>query len=71
MKGYKRWDSKDKKIVVSRDITFDKVSMMKPTNSQHVESRQTNEASQWVKSDATPRTLDSSVLIEFSPKVTT
>ena len=45
--------------------------MMKPTNSQHVESRQTNEASQWVKSDATPRTLDNSVLIEFSPKVTT
>ena len=66
MKGYKLWDPKDKKIVVSGDVTFDEASMMKPTNSQQIESGQTNEVSQWVKSDATPRTLDSSVSFEFS-----
>jgi len=34
VKGYKIWDSKDKKFVLSRDVTFDEASMMKPTNSQ-------------------------------------
>jgi len=41
VKGYKIWDPKDKKFVLSRDITFDETSIMKPTNSQHVESETT------------------------------
>jgi len=27
VKGYKIWDLKDKKIILSRDITFDEASM--------------------------------------------
>jgi len=44
--------------------------MIKPTNSEQVESGQTKEVPQRLESDATPRTLDSSVSIEFSPEVT-
>jgi len=54
---------------MSRDVTFDKASMMKPTSSQRVESGQTK-VSQRVESDATPPPLDSSVSFEFSPEVT-
>ena len=32
--GYKIWDLKDKKTILSRDVTFDEASMMKPTDSQ-------------------------------------
>jgi len=32
VKGYKIWD--DKKIILSKDITFDEASIVKPTNSQ-------------------------------------
>ena len=63
-------DPKDKKIVLSRDVTFDEASMIKPTSSQQVESGQAKEVSQRVESDATPHTLDSSVSFEFSPEVT-
>ena len=38
VKGYKLWDPKDKKIVVSKDATFDDVFLIKPTNSQQVEN---------------------------------
>ena len=34
VKGYKRWDPNDKKIVVSSDVTFDEASMIKPTSAQ-------------------------------------
>ena len=70
MKDYKLWDPKDKKIVVSKDITFGEASLMKPTSSQQVESGQTKEVSQRVESDATARTLSSSMSFEFSHKVT-
>jgi len=42
VKGYKIWDPKDKKIILSRDVTFDEASMVKPTDSQQVESEKTN-----------------------------
>ena len=70
MKGYKLWDPKNKKIVMSRDVTFDETSMMKPTSSQPVESGQTNEVSQRVNSDTTPRSLEILIPFEFSPEVT-
>jgi len=38
VKGYKLCDPKDKKIVVRRDVTFDEAFMIKPTNSQQMES---------------------------------
>ena len=38
VKAYKIWNPKDKKFIMSRDVTFDGASMMKPTNSQQVES---------------------------------
>jgi len=41
VKCYKTWDSKDNKFIVSRDVTFDEASIMKPTNSQQVESEKT------------------------------
>ena len=37
VKGYKLWDSKYKKLVVTRDVTFDETSMMKPTSYQQVD----------------------------------
>jgi len=33
VKGYKIWDPKDKKIILSRDIKFDKASIVKPIDS--------------------------------------
>ena len=32
VKGYKIWDPKDKKTILSMDVTFDEASMMKPTD---------------------------------------
>ena len=70
VKGYKLWDPKDKKIVVSGDITFDEASMMKPTSFQLVESEQTKDVSQRIENDTTSRILNSLVSFEFSPDVT-
>ena len=44
--------------------------MVKPTDSQQVESKKTTEVSQRVKSDATPRTPGSSVSFEISLTMT-
>ena len=46
VKCYKIWDPKDKKIILSRDVAFDKASMMKPTNSQRAKSKKTEGISQ-------------------------
>ena len=42
VKSYKIWDLKDKKFILSRDVTSDEVSMVKPTDSQQVVSEKTN-----------------------------
>jgi len=39
IKGHKIWDPKDRKFVLSRDVTFDEASILKSTISQHVEMR--------------------------------
>jgi len=38
VKSYKRWDLKDKKIVIRRDVTFDEASIMKPTSTKQIEN---------------------------------
>jgi len=37
VKGYKLWDSKDRKIILSGDITFNEAFMMKSPSFQQVE----------------------------------
>jgi len=49
LKGYKFWDPKDKKFILSRGVTCDETSILKPTDSQHVESEKTNTISQQVE----------------------
>ena len=34
LKCYKIWDQKDRKFILSRDVTFDEASMVKPTDFQ-------------------------------------
>jgi len=50
-------DPKEKKIILTWILYFDEASMMKPTDSQQVESKKTTELLQQVESDATPCTL--------------
>jgi len=38
VKGYKLWDSEDRKIILSIDVTFVESSMFKTSSSQQVES---------------------------------
>ena len=70
VKGYKILDPKNKKIILSSDVTFEEASMVKPTDSQQVESEKTNRISQQVESDATLPFLDSSVSFDITPEVT-
>jgi len=69
-KGCKIWDQKDKKFILSRDVTSDEASIVKPTNSQQVESEKTKGISQQVKSDATSSSLDRIVSLEIISTVT-
>ena len=64
------WDSKNKKIVLSRNATFDEASMMKPTVSQQVESIKIKEVSKRLEDDATPCSPVDSVSVRISPDVT-
>jgi len=68
IKCYKIWDPKDKEFILSRDIMFDEASMVKPTNSQQVESEKTKGILQQVKSDATSSSLDRTVSLEIIPR---
>jgi len=70
LKGYKLWDSKNKKIVLSRYVTFDEASLLKSIISQQVERTKTKDVSQWVKVDATPLSPVSSMSVGISSDVT-
>ena len=52
--SYRLWDPENKKIVMSRHVTFGETSVLKSTVSQQVERTKTKEASQRVEVDATP-----------------
>ena len=54
MKGYKLWDPENKKIMLSKHVTFDETSLLKSTISQQVESLKTKDILQWVEVDAIP-----------------
>ena len=64
------WDPKNKKIVLSRHVTFDETAVLKSTVSQQVERTKTKEVSQRVEVDATPPSPDGSVSVKTSPDVT-
>jgi len=70
MKGYRLWDPKNKKIVLSQNVTFDETSVLKSTVSQQVERTETKKVSQRVKVDATPPSPVGSVSVKTSPDVT-
>ena len=63
MKGYKLWDPKNKKIVLSKHVTFDETSLLKSTISQQMERLKTKDVSQRVEVDATPPPLVGSVSV--------
>ena len=69
VKDYKIWDPKDRKFILSRDVTFDDSSMVKPTNTQQVESQTTNMILQQVESGATSLSLERSVSFTVSRKI--
>ena len=70
VKEYKIWNPKYRKFILSRDVMFDEASMVKPTDSQQVESKTTDMISQKVESDVTSSFLDRSVSVEIIPAVT-
>ena len=70
VKSYKIWDPNDIKIILSKDVIFDEASMMKPEDSQQVESKKTEEISHQVESDVTSPSLERSVSFETIPMVT-
>jgi len=70
MKGYKLWGPENKKIMLSKHVTFDETSLLKSTISQQVERLKIKDVSQWVEVDATPPSPVGSVPVGISPDVT-
>ena len=68
--GYKLWDSKRRRIVLSRNVTFVEALDMKSPCSRQVESSQTSVISLWVEIDASPRSPGSFALGKISVDVT-
>jgi len=54
MKDYKLCDFENKKIVLSKNVTFNKTLLFKYTISQQVERLKTKNVLQWVEVDTTP-----------------
>jgi len=70
MKGYKLWDPKNKRIMLSKHVTFDETSLLKSTIFKQVERLKTKEISQRVEFDATPPPPIGSVSVRTSLDVT-
>ena len=70
LKGYKLWDSENKKIMLSRYVTFNEASLLNSTVSQQVERMKTKGVSQWVEVDATPLSPVGLVLVGISQDLT-
>ena len=70
MKSYRLWDPENKKIMLSRHVTFDEISVLKSTVSQQVERTETKEVSHRVEVDATPPSPVGLVSVKTSPDVT-
>ena len=61
---------RNKKIVLSKFVTFDETSLLKSIIFQQVERMKTKDVSQRVEVDATPPSPVDSVLVRTSPDVT-
>ena len=68
VKDYKIWDLKDKKFILSRDVMFDEVSILKPTISQQVKIEKIKGISQQVESDTTSPSLERLVSLKIIPR---
>ena len=53
MKGYQIWDPENKRIVLSKHVTFDETLLLKSTVSQQVKMMKTKDVLQRVEVDAT------------------
>ena len=62
--------SEGQEVYLEQNVTFDEASILNPTISQQVEIENTKRVSQQVESDATPPSLDRSVLFEITAEVT-
>jgi len=69
LKGYKLWDCGNKKIMLSRYVTFDEASLLKSTVSQQVERMKSKDVPYRVEVDATPPSLLDSVSVRISPEI--
>ena len=65
-----RSDPTDRKFLLSRDVTFDEASMLKPKVSQQVETSKTKEVSQQVENDANSPSLESSASVRIISRMT-
>jgi len=70
LKGYKLWDSENKKIVLSRYALLNEALFFKSTVSQQVDRIKTKDVSQRMDVDAIPPSPVGSVLVGISPDVT-
>ena len=69
LKGYKLWYSENKKIVWSKYVIFDEISLLKSIMSQQAERMKTKNVLQRVKIDATPLSPIFLILVGISPVI--